>query len=258
MSSNLACIGLAVADDHELGQLIDSIRPSAHTLGVFDGVTVQRWQDDTGSTLVMAWKNRQLVDLLPTFAGASGGQLAGMALINGSVASAAVVDEDGEQVTALTFDAEDYRQMIPSGPISGFARITSLGVAVTIHADAETFAASRDSLLEPNQSNDPPPSHYVEQGWAWPPRMAAESFISYGVFADPAASTAHARLSGTVLRARHHTNALTGQGFTAATVRTVGFETELCLADADHTAVVEPGSVISGTVYLTAGRIAPK
>jgi hypothetical protein len=64
--------------------------------------------------------------------------------------------------------------------------------------------------------------------------------------------TAHARLAGTVLRASHRSCELTGQGFSVATVRTVGFETDLCLADAEHPATPEPGSIIAGTVFLTA------
>jgi hypothetical protein len=43
--------------------------------------------------------------------------------------------------------------------------------------------------------------HYLERGWSWPPRLASESFISYGVFGDPAQARARARLSGTVLKA---------------------------------------------------------
>jgi len=43
--------------------------------------------------------------------------------------------------------------------------------------------------------------HYLERGWSWPPRLASESFISYGVFGDPAQARDRARLSGTVLKA---------------------------------------------------------
>ncbi len=89
------------------------------------------------------------------------------------------------------------------------------------------------------------PPHYRERGWSWPPRLAAESFISYGVFADPAQARPRARLSGTVLKAGHHVCALTGQPFTVAAVRTAGFEADLCLAGSEHPGLPAPGNIIS-------------
>ena len=86
--------------------------------------------------------------------------------------------------------------------------------------------------------------------------MAAESFISYGAFAqalgNSAPPTAQAWLSGTVLRASHRTCALTGQGFSVATVRTAGFAADVCLPDLDHLVPPETGNIISGTVFLAA------
>ncbi|MDQ1493993.1 MAG: hypothetical protein QOG69_476, partial [Actinomycetota bacterium] len=175
-------------------------------------------------------------------------------LINGSVASAAVVDAGGEQLTAMAFEAEQYRQLKALGrPVDGPARITALGVSVQIHADADAFASSPDSLLDP--SADPagePPPRYLERAWAWPPRVASESFMSYGVFGDPEQSSAHARLSGVVLSAQERVCALTGQGFSVATVRTVGFEAAVCLARTEHAVAPHAGNVVSGTVFLTA------
>jgi len=51
--------------------------------------------------------------------------------------------------------------------------------------------------------------------------------------------------------------ALTGQPFTVAAVRTAGFETDLCLAGSEHPALPAPGSIISGTVVLSAAIDAP-
>lgn len=254
MASNLECVGLAVADAPELGRLIDRVHPAAGPVGSFDGVEVIRWHDPSGAGLVVGIEDRDITDLLPVFASTSGGRIADCRLVNESVASATVVDVDGEQLTAMAFEAEQYRQLLALGrPVAGFARITALGVSVTVHADAETFADSPDSLLNPDADpTGPPPAHFVERNMPWPPRMASESFISYGVFGDPAQSTAHARLAGTVLRASHRICELTGQGFSVATVRTVGFETDLCLADTEHPSTPEPGNVISGTVFLTA------
>ncbi len=64
--------------------------------------------------------------------------------------------------------------------------------------------------------------------------------FSYGAFGDPGQANAHVRLSGTVLEAKRGVCALTGQPFTVASVRTVGFETDLCLAGNEHPGV--PGA----------------
>jgi hypothetical protein len=254
VSSNLACIGLAVADSRELDHLVEQASATARSAGTFDGVRVMRWQDPSGAALVLGWRAGQVADLLPTYASTAGGTVANCILVNESVAAAALVDADGDQLTEMAFEAEQYRQIKTLGQsIAGPARITALGVSVQVHADADTFTASPDSLLDP--SADPveqPPRHYVERGWSWPPRMAPESFISHGVFGDQAERTAHARLSGVALKVSHRTCTLTGQGFSVATVRSVGFEADLCLADAEHPVTPEPGNIVSGTVFLVA------
>lgn len=254
MSSNLACVGLAVADPRELGQLVEQANAAAQLVGTFDGVRVMRWQDPSGAALVLGWRDGEVADLLPTYASTAGGTVADCRLINESVATAALVDADGKQLTAMAFEAEQYRQIKALGqPITGPARITALGVSVQVHADADTFAASPDSLLNPSADpTDQPPPHYVEQGLAWPPRMASESFFSHGIFGDPTESTAHAWLSGVVLNAGHRTCTVTGQGFSVATVRSVGFEADVCLSDAEHPITPAPGNIVSGTVFLVA------
>jgi hypothetical protein len=223
-------------------------------MGTFDGVEVTRWQDPSGAALVLGRRSNDFVDLLPTYASTSGGIVAGCRLINDSVATAALVDSDGEQLTSMAFEAEQFRQLKALGrPIAGSARITALGVSVRIHPDADAFASSSDSLLDP--SGDPaaePPAHYVERGWSWPPRVASESFMSFGVFGEAASSTAHARLAGVVLSAKRQVCALTGQPFSVAAVRTIGFEADVCLAGSEHAVAPQPGNVLSGTVFLVA------
>lgn len=68
----------------------------------------------------------------------------------------------------------------------------------------------------------------------------------------PGAASANARLSGTVLKADRAVCTLTGQPFTIASVRTTGFEADLCLAYSEHPDLPAPGDIISGTVYLSA------
>jgi hypothetical protein len=254
VASNLACVGLDVADPGELSSLVERAAAGARPAGTFDGVRVVRWQDPSGAALVLGLRGDEAVDLLPTYASTAGGILESCHLVHESVATAAIVDAGGQQQTALAFDAEQYRQLKElDHPVAGPARITALGVAVHVYADAEAYAAAPGSLVDPDADPDEePPPHFVERGWSWPPRLAEESFISHGAFGDPADSGADARLAGTVLRASHRTCVLTGQGFSVATVRTVGFQADVCLPDAEHPVPPEPGTIISGTVYLTA------
>ena len=127
---------------------------------------------------------------------------------------------------------------------------------VQIYPDADAFAASPGSQLDTSAGQEPPP-HYRERGWTWPPRLGAESFISYGVFDPPDQARPHARLSGTVLKAGQRVCALTGQPFTVATVSTAGFAADVCLAASEHPGPPAPGTIISGTVSLCAAFVAP-
>jgi hypothetical protein len=127
VSSNLACIGLAVSDSRELGHLVDRASATAQSVGTFDGVSVTRWQDASGAALVLGWRAGEVADLLPTYASTAGGTVADCRLVNGSVAQAKIVDADGEQVTSMAFEAEQYRQIKAFGlSIAGPARITAL------------------------------------------------------------------------------------------------------------------------------------
>jgi hypothetical protein len=227
--------------------------------GVFGGVRVGRRQDASGAALILGWQSGELLDFAPAYTAASGGLLADCRLINESVAFVKVVDADGCQLTAMTFETEQYRPLPALGhQVSGPAAITALGVDVTVYPGADAFAASPGSQLHPSpESGSEPPPRYRENGWAWPPRLGAESFISHGVFAGPAQAGPRARLSGTVLDAARHVCALTGQPFIAAAVRTAGFEAALCLAGSDHPEVPVPGNIISGTVVLSAAIDTP-
>lgn len=249
MSSNLECLGLGVADQAAFVRLVSGALSDAVLLGRSGDVDVVRWQDPSGARLVMGLRDGELLDLLPSFAGEPGALLSGVRMANDEVSTAAVLDDDGEQATALALELEQRRFL--AGDVTGRAAVTALGVQVEVFADADAFGTSDASLLSPDRDRDSePPEQYRENGWPWPPRMAAESFISYGVFGEPADATAHARLAGVVLHASRRTTALTGQAFTVARVRTAGFESDVCLAADAHPQVPEPGAVVSGTVFL--------
>ena len=76
-------------------------------------------------------------------------------------------------------------------------------------------------------------------------------FEPFGAFAEPAQAQAHARLTGTVLKAERRFSWLTGHPFTVAITRTAGFEVDLCLARDEHPTVPAPGAIVTGVVSLS-------
>lgn len=253
MSSNLGCIGLAVADHDELARLAAAVLPDAVFIGRGGRVDVLRWEDPSGARLILGLREQEIIDLLPSFAGRPGARLANIRPSGREVVFADVIDEDGEQCTAMATELEQRRQLPDtSGLGDGLTSVVALGTDVSVHADADAFAASDASLLgSPDEAREPP-AHFVERGWRWPPRVAAESFFSYGVFASKGEPQAYARLAGTVVHAERRTVRQTGQGFTVARVRTTGFEVDLCMAATEHPHPPAPGSIIAGTVFLVA------
>jgi hypothetical protein len=252
VASNLECVGLAL-DRDGFQRFIDDALRTADVLGRAGDLTVHRWQDPSGARVVVATKGRQLVEFLPCYAGAPGPSLANVHNVNDDVTVADVVDADGEKVGMLAAEFEQ-RRLLPPAPVGGLATVVALGVDVAVHADADAFAASDDSLLSPRSADEPdePPAHYVERGWPWPPRMAASSFISYGVFGAGENAEAYARLNGTVLHAARKTVVATGQQFIVARVECGVFETDVCLPADAGTLDPAPGNVIAGTVFLVA------
>jgi hypothetical protein len=258
VASNLACVGLAVAGVDELRSLVSRVVLFAERIGKADGIDVVRWQDPSGARLVLGLSQGDVPDLLPSFAATPSARLASIDYVSPEVANAAVLDDEGEQVTAMTIEFEERRLLRkPPAVTDGIAGVTALGVAVEVFADEEAFAGSPASLVDPDREAGEPPAHYVERGRTWPPGMGAESFISYGVF-EQGSPSAHALLSGTVLEADVRTVELTGQRFVHALVRTIGFDAHVCFPAGDTRAAPSPGAIVHGTVYLVGTMARPR
>jgi len=241
------CIGLGVADRGEFRELLEVALRTATPIGSHDGLQVLRWQDNSGARLILALRDGELEDVLPSFAGQPGALLQGVELVTADVASAAVVDDQGHQATALTFEPEQRALLRAGGPVDCPAAILALGVGVQVFADESAYHAADASILGgPAFGADPAPSSWGEE----PVRMAAECFLSHGTFAPPGEAEADALLSGFVLSSQRHRNTLTGQEFSVARVRTVGFEADVCLGAGDHPETPQPGQIVSGTVFL--------
>jgi hypothetical protein len=250
MASNLSCVGLGVRDADELSSLVDRVLPRAVELGRVGGLRVLRWEDPSGARLVLGVTGTDVPDLLPSFAGVPRTQLQGLKLVSDEVAIAAIVDDDGEQLTGAAIEVEE-RRLLPRNQAGNYgASIVALGVDVQVFATPEAFQESDASLLSGGDTRSEPPVEYIERGWRWPPHVATSSFFSYGVFGDAAEASAHARLSGVVAKAERRLVQETGHVFITAVVSTAGFDVTVCLEDG--TVMPAPGGVISGNVFLTA------
>lgn len=243
-----------------MADLVNRVMPLAEPIGQAAGTTLYRWQDPSGARLLLGIDGDDgVTEMLPSFDAAVGARLGSVEFVSDEVASAAVLDEDGEQVTAFTVELEERLLLrAASTPLDGPAAITALGVDIEVFESADAFSESEASMLSPDDTDSEAPPHYAERGWKWPPRVAPEFFVSYGAFAAPEEANAHARLAGTVLHASLRRVELTGQSFVEARVRTAGFEAHVCFpADEAGGAVPSPGNVVHGTVFLVGSMAVP-
>jgi hypothetical protein len=254
MSSNLECVGLGVRDHEDLGVLVQTALTAALPLAQFSKGELWRWQDRSGARLTITLdEQRQVKDMLPSFDGLPGARIVDCRPVNAQLSRATVVDGDGSPVATMAFAPEQQQVLVDSGaPVSGLAVVTGLAVDVTVYPDEGTFAASDDSLLDPTLAGTEPPGEYVQHGWAWPPRIPAQSFTPEGPVDDPKRAKAQARVSGIVLGSEPRTCGLTGQEFMVSRVETTGFEMDMCLAAFHHPQPPPRGSIVVGTVYLVA------
>jgi hypothetical protein len=250
----MAALGFAVETEADLERLAERTLPHAVLLGSRRGRDVLRWEDASGARMVYTVRRGQLEDALPSLSGKPGARLQGATGRSGHVIQSAVVDEDGEQVTALVAALEEG-PLLP-GPVDGDASIVALGTEITVHADDDAFALDPASLLGAADAEPIPRPDELDPDDPWPAgplRVAAESFISYGAFAEAFGGgppEPHARLHGTVLSAERRRNEIGGLEFIVARVQTSGFVADVCLAADEHRDVPVPGSVLGGEVYL--------
>ena len=239
-SSTLATIGLGTGSEDDFRRLVLEASKRAQHHDTIGNVRVQRWEDESGAAIVLAWRagrrdspqpSPQLISFLPAFAALSEVRLTQCHPVREPITVANVVDADGAHLTALAADLEQYRHLIAAGhPVDGSARLTALGLDVQVHADEDAFHAAPKG---PNDATD------------------LADFVPFGAFAEPAKAQPHARLTGTVVKAERRINRLTGQEFTVAITRTAGFDADVCLSAAEHPDLPAPGAIITGGVSLS-------
>jgi hypothetical protein len=195
-----------------------------------------RWQDPSGVRMLFTTSSAGISRMTPSLAGDPGSVLTAVRKVNDDVAVADVAP-DGETLTRMSIELEEF-PLLGGGTFAGPASVVALGIEVTVHDNADAFAASDASLLRGSSSDSDEPL-----------RLGAESFMPYGMFGPSSGVTATALLAGTVLRAERRTVRLTGQEFVVAHVRTVGFEADVCLPGVGL-GLPQPGNVIAGEVFL--------
>ena len=247
MTSHLGAVGLEAESQEELTTWFKTMLQRAQLIGKRGSTEVVRSEDPSGARVTFELVRGAIEKFLPSYAGQCTTQLQAVRRVNTDVSEARVIDETGEQVTALTIELEERHLLDPLTDVAT-AHIVALGTDMTAFADAAAFSGSEVSRLgDPEEAGDPP-AHYAEMGWEWPPRMAPESFMSTGVFAVGEGATADARLNGTIIESATRTNALTGQSFRVLRVRTAGFEVDVCLADIGP--AVSPGMIVGGWAFM--------
>jgi hypothetical protein len=246
---NFDCLGFRVETSDALAELVERVMPVAERVGTRGrGAETLRWQDESGARLVIDLRKGAVHNVLPSFAGTATASVRDVSALNDDTSSADIVDEHRETITRLAVDIEE-RQLISGTTVRGAISVVGLVGHVSVHNDAEAFAASPASLLVDSEEAGTPPPHFVESGWPWPPRMGAASFISEGLFASPKDARPIARLNGLVLEADERINSLTGLRFVRSRVRTAGFDADLC-APASEMSVPTAGNVLASMVYL--------
>jgi hypothetical protein len=239
VASTLACLGMHVDDLDRLGDVLDRLPADlVGRLETGDGVVESvRHRDDSGACVVLARVDGGVVDLVPLLEADRGARLGGLG-VAGEAVVADVLDDDGEMVTRLACDLVQRRHVRDAGAVD--AAVVALGVEVGVHADAAAYATSEQSVLgEPGPGEEPM-------------RLAAQSFISYGLFSGDAEPEPTAFLAGEVLASETRTHGVTGQSFHVLEVATVGFTATVCLAASEHPTLPAPGNVVAGVCYLVA------
>jgi hypothetical protein len=231
MATHLGCIGLGTGGEQDFQRLVAEASKEAQQQEVVRDVRVRRWEDGSGAAVVLGWRGGQLISFMPSFAATSEVRLANCHPVREPVTIAEVQERDGTPITALAAEIEQYRQLVAGGrPAGGMARIAAFGLRFKLYDDEQAFLAA------PKGPHD---------------ASAPADFEPFGAFAEPAKAQAHARLTGTVIKAERRFSWFTSDPFTVAVTRTAGFEVDLCLAGDEHPDVPAPGTVVTGIVSLS-------
>lgn len=242
VATNLACVGLDVRTRSGFRDLVRGVLPEAKIIAEERGVRLQVWTDATGARLVITTEGEMVRAVTTSYAGPLGARLADVRAADGGLAIAEIVDADDDVLAGVACELEELQLLgdvedVPAGD----ACVVGLGRSVEVFASEEEFLASPSSIMTFAGEDA------VDDGGE-PMRFEPESFSPDGAFTMQV--DAVARVNGTVLDVVRHRVERTGQGFTAARVRTGGFEVSLCVPEGEPD--LKPGQLVAANTYLVA------
>ncbi|GAB4084553.1 hypothetical protein GCM10028784_11830 [Myceligenerans cantabricum] len=222
--------------------LVHGVLPEAKMITQERDATLYVWTDTTGARLIITTEGDLVRAVTTSFAGPLGARLADVRAADGGLAIAEIVDAEDDILAGVACELEELQLLGDAEDVPARdACIVGLGRSVEVFTGPEEFLASDASRMtfagEEAAEDDGEPM-----------RFEPESFSPDGAFTMQV--DAVARVNGTVLEVARHEVGRTGQVFTAAQVRTGGFEVSLCVPAGEPDLAV--GDVVAANTYLIA------
>lgn len=221
--------------------LVHGVLPEAKVIAEENNVSLHVWTDTTGARLIVTTEGDLVRAVTTSYGGPLGARLADVRAADGGLAIAEIVDADDDVLAGVACELEELQLLGDAEDASGKACIVGLGRSVEVFDGPEEFLASDASRMT-----------FAGEGAldadGEPMRFEPESFSPDGAFTMQV--DAVARVNGTVLDVKRHRVERTGQEFTAAQVRTGGFEVTLCVPAGEPDLAV--GQVVAANTYLVA------
>jgi hypothetical protein len=218
VASNLACIGLDVWRRSDFRDMVAAARSEAETIAKDGEVGVHIWTDASGARLIITTEGDLVRVVTPTFYAAPGAIISEPQAVDGGLVLAELVNQDDEVITEIACQLEELALLGSAAPpIEGPVSIVVLGNSVQVLGRADDGVP--DLVFDPT-----------------------------GAYALSTDAVAH--LTGLVLAIEQRTVGRTGQGFTAARLRTAGFQVTLCVPAGKP--ALSTGDILDVTGYVVA------
>ncbi|MFE6612919.1 hypothetical protein [Amycolatopsis sp. NPDC057786] len=243
MASHFEAIGIGVGNQDEFGEMVVSLIGAGTARQIDRKISEHVWTDPSGARLVAQVRKGEIDFLLPCLAGtAPAVPVRDVRLVDDETAMLDLLDGvAGEMICPVAVELEDRAVLADSGGRleSGSLVLAALAEDITVHADADAYAASQD-----------------EDGL----QFAADHFIPSGTFAleEPAPGwtpSAHALFAGEVVDVESPVNTFTGKAFHRIRVRTIAaIELDVAISATELAQPPARGNIVTGTFFLT-GRL---
>lgn len=198
--------------------MVAAARSEAETIAKDGEVGVHIWTDPSGARLIITTEGDLVRVVTPTFYAAPGAIISEPQAVDGGLVLAELVNQDDEVITEIACQLEELALLgSAEPPVEGPVSVVVLGNSVQVLGRADDGVP--DLVFEPT-----------------------------GAYALSTDAVAH--LTGVVLAIEQRVAGRTGQAFTAARVRTDGFQVTLCVPAGKPT--LTTGDVLEVTGYVVA------